>query len=317
MKSVLYIFSLIVFSSAALESDKIMFKAPLLYPEGITYDAQKKLFFVSSVRWGTIGSVDMDGVYKELLKDPALKSSYGMKVDAKNNRLLVCISDANYSKYSTPATFKKMARLIGVDMVSGKKTMDLNLATDAGKHFANDLAMDEKGNIYVTDSYSPNVYKIDASGKATVFATSDWFKSEDVGLNGILYHPQGFLIVDHSTNGALYKIDIKNPKNITQVKIQGLFPGADGMVWQSAGMLAMVQNKGANKIYQISSNDNWATAEVKGATATLDNFQHSTTATVQDGRVWILNSKMNELADSSILPSREFSIQMAKFNPVQ
>lgn len=316
MKPILYILAFIAGTGAALDGEKIVFKAPLLYPEGLAYDAQKKLFFVSSVRWGTIGSVDADGNYKELLKDPALKSSYGMKVDAKNNRLLVCISDANYSKYSTPATFKKMARLIGVDMATGKKTMDVNLATDGGKHFANDMAMDDKGNIYVTDSYSPNVYKIDASGKASVFATNDWFKSEDVGLNGILYHPQGYLLVDHNTNGALYKIDVKNPKNVTEVKIKGLFPGADGMVWQSPTMLAMVQNKGVNKIWQISSNDNWATAEVKGATASLDNFQHPTTAAVQDGRVWVLNSKMNELADSSILPSREFSIQMAKFNPV-
>lgn len=317
MRPILYFLVFILGTGARPESDKIMFKAPLLYPEGLTYDAQKKLFFVSSVRWGTIGSVDMDGNYKELLKDPALKSSYGMKVDTKNGRLLVCISDANYSKYSTPATFKKMARLIGVDMVTGKKTMDVNLSMDGGKHFANDLAMDDKGNVYVTDSYSPAVYKIDASGKASVFATNEWFKSEDVGLNGILYHPQGYLLVDHNTNGALYKIDIKNPKNVTEVKVKGLFPGADGMVWQSPTMLALVQNKGVNKIWQISSSDNWATAEVKGATASLDNFQHPTTATVQDGRVWVLNSKMNELADSSVLPSREFSIQMAKFNPVQ
>lgn len=304
-------------TGAATDGEKVVFKAPLLYPEGLAYDAQKKLFFVSSVRWGTIGSVGMDGSYKELLKDPALKSSYGMKVDEKNNRLLVCVSDANYSKYSTPATFKKMARLIGVDLTTGKKTMDVNLAMDAGKHFANDLAMDERGAIYVTDSYAPNVYKIDPSGKATLFATSDWFRSEDVGLNGILYHPQGYLLVDHNTNGALYKIDVKNPKNITQVKIKGLFPGADGMVWQSPTTLAMVQNKGVNKIFQLTSNDNWATAEVKGATATLDNFQHPTTATVQDGRVWVLNSKMNELQDSSMTPSKEFSIQTAKFNPVQ
>lgn len=317
MKPVLYFLLLLMATGATTEGEKVVFKAPLLYPEGIAYDAQKKLFFVSSVRWGTIGSVDADGNYKELLKDPALKSSYGLKVDARNNRLLVCLSDANYSKYSTPATFKKMARLIGVDLTSGKKTMDVNLAMDAGKHFANDLAMDDKGTVYVTDSYAPNVYKIESSGKATLFATSDWFKSEDVGLNGILYHPQGYLIVDHNTNGALYKIDVKDPKNITQVKIKGLFPGADGMVWQSPTTLALVQNKGVNKIFQLTSNDNWATAEVIGATAALDNFQHPTTAAVQDGRVWVLNSKMNELQDSSITPSKEFSIQMAKFNPVQ
>ena len=317
MKRVLnFSIGLLFATTGFAQTERIIFQAPVLYPEGVTYDAQKKMFFVSSVKTGTIGSVDEGGNYKELYKDASLKSSFGMKVDAKNNRLLVCIADPNYSMYSTPATFKKMARLIAVDLNTGAKKMDVNLALNPGKHFANDLTMDDKGNIYVTDSYSPNIYKVDPSGKASVFATSELFKSEDVGLNGILYHPQGYLLAAHSTNGTLYKIDMKNPMNVTTVKMKTFFPGADGMAWLASNMLVLIQNKGANKAFQISSSDNWATAEVKGATATEDRLQHPTTVTVQDGRVWVLNSKMNELADSSILPSREFSLQLAKFNPV-
>lgn len=306
-----------VTAAATAQTQRIVFQAPVLYPEGVTYDAGSKMFFVSSVKTGTVGSVDEAGNYKELYKDPSLKSSYGLKVDAKNNRLLVCISDANYSMYSTPATFKKMARLIALDLTTGAKKMDVNLAITPGKHFANDMAMDDAGNIYITDSFSPNVYKVDASGKASVFATSPLFKSEDVGLNGILYSPQGYLLVAHNTAGTLHKIDVKNPKNITTVKMKMLFPGADGMAWLSPNMLTLVQNKGANKLYQISSADNWASAEVKGATATEDRFQHPTTVTVKDGQAWAVNSKFNELTDSSTGPSKEFSLQLAAFRPMQ
>lgn len=304
-------------TAASAQTQRIVFQAPVLYPEGVTYDAASKKFFVGSVKTGTIGSVDENGTYKELYKDPSLKSSYGMKVDAKNNRLLVCISDANYSMYSTPATFKKMARLIAVDLTTGAKRLDVNLALTPGKHFANDMALDDAGNVYVTDSYSPNVYKVDASGKASVFATSPLFKSEDVGLNGILYSPQGYLLVAHSTNGSLHKIDLRNPKNVTTVKMKMLFPAADGMAWLSPNMLTLVQNKGANKLYQISSPDNWATAEVKGATATEDRFQHPTTVAVKDGQAWAVNAKFNELTDSSTGPSKEFSLQLAAFRPMQ
>lgn len=309
--------SLLLSLATAAQTERIVFEAPLLYPEGITYNPQSKMFFVSSVKMGTIGSVDEQGTYKELYKDEGLKSSFGMKVDTKNNRLFVCVSDPNHSMYSTPATFKKMARLISLDLSSGKKMMDVNLALAGEKHFANDLAMDNKGNIYVTDSYSPNIYKIDAAGKASVFATSELFKSEDVGLNGILYNPQGYLLAAHNTSGVLYKIDVKNPKNISAVKMKTFFPGADGMAWLTPNMLVLIQNKGVNKAFQISSSDNWSTAEVKGATATEDRFQHPTTVTVQDGRAWVLNSKMNELMDSSMSPSKKFSFQLAKFNPVQ
>ncbi len=317
MKQILtFVLALATVATATAQSQRIVFQAPVLYPEGVTYDAGSKLFFIGSVKTGTIGSVNENGMYKELYKDPSLKSSYGMKVDAKNNRLLVCVSDGNYSMYSTPATFKKMARLIAIDLTTGAKKMDVNLALTPGKHFANDMALDEVGNIYITDSYAPNVYKVDALGKATVFATSPLFKSEDVGLNGILYHPQGYLLAAHNTNGSLYKVDVKNPKNITTVKMKMLFPGADGMAWLSPTMLALVQNKGADKLYQISSSDNWATAEVKAATATEDRFQYPTTVTVKDGQAWAINAKFNEITDSTTAPSREFSLQLANFKPV-
>jgi hypothetical protein len=241
-----------------------------------------------------------------------------MKVDAKNNRLLVCVSDGNYSKYSTPATFKKMARLISIDLATGKKVMDVNLSKLLpGKHFANDLTMDDKENIFVTDSYAPVIYKVDAKGSATVFAKSDLFKSEDVGLNGILFHPQGYLLVAYNTNGVLLKVDVRDPKRITTVKIKTLFPGADGLLWASPNNLVLIQNKGVNKAFQLSSNDNWMTAEVKAATAAEDRFQYPTTGTMQDSRIWLMNSKLNENTDSSMTPSKEFSLQLAKFQPVK
>ncbi len=196
--------------------------------------------------------------------------------------------------------------------------MDVDLAKLApGNHFANDLTLDNEGNIYVTDSFSPVIYKINATGQATVFAKSELFKSEDVGLNGIIYHPQGFLLAAHNTNGSLLKIDVRDPQKISTVKISNLFPGADGLLWASADNLVLVQNKGVNKIFQIASTDNWMTAEVKAATASEDRFQYPTTATMQDARIWVLNSKLNENTDSSMTPSKEFSLQLVKFQPVK
>jgi len=319
MKHLLKIIVLLfVSTSLQAQTERIVFKAPVMYPEGVTWHPEKKLFFVSSVKTGTIGSVDEAGMYKELYKDNMLKSTFGMKVDEKNNRLLVCVSDPNYSKYSTPATFKKMARLISIDLTSGQKKMDVDLAKlHPGKHFANDLTLDNDGNIYVTDSFSPVIYKISTGGQATVFAKSDLFKSEDVGLNGILFHPQGFLLVAHNTNGTLLKVDVKDPKKIMTVKINNLFPGADGLLWASPDNLVLIQNKGVDKAFQIASTDNWITAEVKAATASEDRFQYPTTGTLENGRVWLLNSKLNENTDSSMTPSKEFSLQMAKFQAVK
>ncbi len=299
------------------QTPRIAFTVPGLYPEGVAYNPKNKLFYVGSVTTGTIGSVDQQGNYKPFYQDNSLKSTYGLKVDVKANRLWACVSDANYSKLSDSSTFKKMARIISIDLNTGKKLSDIDLAgVYKGKHFINDMAFDAQGNLYATDSFSPVIYKIDTKGKATVFAESDYFKAMDVGLNGIVCHPQGYLLVNNNSQGALYKVDMKNPKNISRVKVKNFFPGSDGMLLDG-NQLYLIQNKGVDKVFQLSSQDQWATAEVDASTAAEDRFQQPSTGTQADGKLYVLNSKMNELADPVKRPSKEFSIQLVELKPAK
>lgn len=299
---------------ASGQTEKIKFIAPKLYPEGVAIDEKQNVFYVSSVTKGTIGKVDMNGKYTELYSDNSLKSSFGMKVNVKQNKLWVCISDPHHSWYSTPETFKKMSRVISIDLTSGKKVDDIDLSKlSGGNHFANDIAFDDNGNSYITDSFSPNIYKITPSGSAGIFATSDLFKSADVGLNGIVVHPAGFLIVDHNSSGTLYKVDLKNPANISRIEISSFMPGADGLLLDKQNNLIVIVNKGINRAFRFFSKDNWKSAEQNGSTATLDRFSNPTTGFLRDNNIYLLNSKMNELKDSSLTPSKEFSVQLAKF----
>lgn len=314
MKIIITFLSILSTLVLRAQTEQIKFMAPKLYPEGVAIDEKQNVFYVSSVTTGTIGKVDMNGKYSVFYADTSLKSSFGMKVNSKQNRLWVCISDPNHSKYSTPQTFKKMARIIALDLSSGKKISDVDLsAITEGKHFANDLAFDENDNIYITDSYAPCIYKITPAGVASVFTTSDMFKSVDVGLNGIVYHPAGFLIVDHNTSGSLYKINIKNPSGITKVEIKELLPGADGMLLDKQNNLTVIVNKGINKAYKYMSSDNWKSATLVGSTSTLDRFNNPTTGFFKGSDTYLLNSKLNELSDSTKNPSKEFSVQLAKF----
>ncbi|MCZ4222532.1 gluconolaconase [Pedobacter rhodius] len=312
----LFLFSLC--TSVCAQTPRITFNVPMLYPEGVAFNASSKTFYISSVKTGTIGTVDKSGNYEVFYKDEDLISSFGMKVDAKTNRLLICLSDPNpnYSRFSKPETFKKMGRLIGINLKTKKREFDINLATlNPGNHFINDLTIDQAGNIYLTDSYSPVIYKVDAKGQANVFAESELFKSVDIGLNGIAFNPAGYLITVNNSNGAILKIDINDPKNITTVKIDNLFPGADGLLFDQ-GELILVQNKSVNKIYRISSSDNWQSAKIKAATTGEDRFAQPSTAILDAGQVWVLNSKLNELSNPTLVPSKEFSLQLAVFKPL-
>jgi DNA-binding beta-propeller fold protein YncE len=252
-----------------------------LYPEGTVFNPKNNLFYVSSVIDGRIGTVDMQGNYSVFYEDKAMKSTYGMEIDPKTNQLWVCVSDGNYSRFSEPGTFKKMGRVIALDLSSGKKVADIDLAKlYEGKHFINDLTIDPAGNLYVTDSFSPVVYKIDAAGKASVLVLNEAFKGEDVCLNGIAYHSNGFLLVAMGSAGAVYKVDLKNSM-VTKVKIDHLFPGADGLLMNTDGTLTLVQNKSVDKILQLPSTDNWSSARIKAATSGGDRFQQPSTVTTQ------------------------------------
>ncbi|WDF58112.1 gluconolaconase [Flavobacterium sp. KACC 22758] len=297
---------------------RIEFEAPESYPEGVAFDQTANAFYVSSARLGTVGKVTKEGRYSELYTDKTLKSTYGLKVHPDGKRLFVCAGDANYSKFSTPDTKKKMARLLILDLKTGKKLNDIDLGgLVAGEHFPNDLAFDKEGNAYITDSYAYAVYKVDAKGTASVFSTNELLKTAGVGPNGIVYHPEGFLLVANNGKGALIKLPISNPNSGTKVKIDQFFPSADGMLLNDNSTLTLVQNGGVNKIFKIKSTDNWTKAEVSESTSVEDRFAFPSTAAVSGSETWIMNANFSELTEGNNVPSKKFSLQQAVFVPVK
>lgn len=297
---------------------RIEFEAPESYPEGIAYDKTDNVFYVSSARLGTVGKVTTDGKYSALYSDKSLKSTYGLKIHPDGKRLFICAGDANYSKFSTPDTKKKMARLISVDLKSGKKLTDTDLSQLVpGEHFPNDLAFDSQGNVYVTDSFADVIYKVDSKGIASVFSKSELLKSAGVGPNGIVYHPEGFLLIANNGTGALVKLEIKNPEKGIKVKVDQFFPSADGLLLNNNNTLTLVQNGGVNKIFKLKTSDNWTSAQVSESTSVEDRFAFPSTAAVSGNETWIMNANFSEISEGNNVPSKKFSLQQAVFNPVK
>lgn len=297
-------------------TQRITFSAEDSYPEGIAYDASRNLYYVSSARLGTIGKVTPAGAYSTLYSDNSLKSSYGMKIHPDGKRLYVCVGDANYSKFTSTDTRTKMARLLIIDLESGKKLSDVDLSgLKAGKHFPNDLTFDDAGNAYITDSFAHSIYKIDANARASLFANDEKFVTEGIGINGIAFHKSGFLIVDNSATGMLYKVMLNNPKNVELIKTDQFFLGADGLL-SAADSLTVVVNGGNDKIYKLVSTDEWKSAKLAATTLIADRFTYPATATLNGGQVWVMNARFNELLDSNAVPAKQFAIQKVVFKPV-
>ncbi len=310
MKKLLLLSTILL--ALTIHAQDITFQSDTLYPEGIAYHAKRDVFFVSSLRHGKIGIVDRKGNYKVFIDSPEMISAIGIRLNEKTNTLYVCTSDPGVSTKTSPTTQRKFAKLIAYDATTGaqKYSADLGALNAGGLNFANDVTFDNEGNVYVTNSFSPIIYKVDAAGTPSIFTTYDEWKGDGFKLNGIVFHPDGFLIVAVSNPGSLYKIPVKNPQDIKKIKCL-LLIGADGLLYNPINKELVVISNFSQEIIRMRSYDNWESATPWDRFNSVNTFP--TTGTIGGSYYYILNAKLNELFDPKAAKSSSFVIQEIKF----
>ncbi len=278
----------------AVAPELVSFTKAALYPEGVEYDAKHHRFLVTSLREGIVGEVTDDGTYKVFAQDAKFISAIGIRIDSGRDRLLVCNSDPGVSIHTKKESQGSLAGLGIYQLSTGKliKYLDLAKVGGAGGHFCNDIALDSAGNAYVTDSFSPIIYRVDASDNATVLLNNKRFTGEGFNLNGIVVK-DGYLLVTKYNEGLLFKVPLDKPEQFTQVKINETFPGADGLLWAPDGALVVIANLNTNKVIKLASSDNWSSAQVVGSADTGNVF--ATTGVVRDGKIYALYSMLHVL----------------------
>lgn len=290
----------------------VRFVAHELYPEGVVFDPTTGGFFVSSLREGTVGQVLPDGTYRTFASPGPLVSTQGIAVDTARGRLLVVGGDLGVGERSSPATEENQAGVAVYDLGTGalREYAPLDGLTP-GRHHANDLALDADGTAYVTDSFAGIVYRVPPGGTAAAFASDPAFESDGVGLNGIAVHPDGFLLVAHSEQGALYRVDLRDPGRVEAVVLPEALVGADGLALLDRQSLVVVQNEGADRTLLLHSGDGWRSAVV--ATEAPSVLPFPTTAACVGGAVFVLNAKLDELFDPEATRSSDFLLQRIAF----
>ncbi|MBC3784045.1 SMP-30/gluconolactonase/LRE family protein [Spirosoma utsteinense] len=291
--------------------ERIEFVAERQYPEGIAYSSQLGKFVITSITQGKIGTVDTDGRYEDLLTAPELISGIGVKV--VDGRIFVCVGDQGVSVKSTPQSAFKTAELLVFNSATRQleRRVDLdNLLPDA-RHFANDLAILPDGTIYVTDSFSPVIYKITPDGQASILVNDPRFASATFGLNGIVFHPDGYLIVAQTGAGKLYKVDLQNGNTISEVGNLASLPG-DGLTLVNKTDLYVVTGSGS-RVAQVRSSDDWQTASV--VKTDENGYFQATTSVYVNQQIYTLNARIGEIGaavaamNPNQLQSRDYSIQ--------
>lgn len=166
------------------------------------------------------------------------------------------------------------------------------------------------------------IWKVGVEGKLKsiirnpLFKAKEWYKNLGMGaLNGIIYHPDGFLIVVHTFSGNLLKIDLsKSNEEEYQVKLIKVEGGpltlGDGLELVSKTKLVVAAKHPTARL--VRSLDGWETASVVAKFSGLRHKHRSpTTVTVKDGKVYI-----NHLLGMGY-PRRKHAFVQADFGGVE
>src|ERR671924_529904 len=223
-------------------------------PESVVYAPKQNLLFVSNINGkpdqkdqnGFISTVSpSNGSIVELNWITGLNAPKGMAVNNNSSRLYV--SD--------------ITDLVEIDIDGEKIVKRFNAP---GSAFLNDVAVDNQGNIYVSDTVTNTIYKLDRDANSSNNTTLQaWLQSPQ--LNG----PNG-LHVDNSKNrlivasvGEMSKpgagievVDLKN-KSISSLGKEGLtspFGGLDGIESDPAETHYYVTDNPAGRLYDVNAN---------------------------------------------------------------
>jgi sugar lactone lactonase YvrE len=242
-----------------VESTKInkLWETPndLKNPESVAYAPMQNVLFVSNVN-GEPAQKDQNGFISKV--SPSNGSIIELNwVTGLNAPKGIAISNNKSTLYVSDIT-----DLVEINIDNGKIMKRFNAP---GSAFLNDVTSDNQGNIYVSDTVTNTIYKLDTNakdGNNNMSSLQAWLQSPQ--LNG----PNG-LHVDNSKNrlivaslgdmsrpgGGIEVIDLKN-KTITTLGKEGTtspFGGLDGIESDTTEAHYYVTDNPAGKVYIVNA----------------------------------------------------------------
>jgi sugar lactone lactonase YvrE len=272
--------------------ERIVISRPGLYPEGIEWDAKRQRFLVSSATNGSVTAVHDDATISTVDAGDGLPGTLGTIIDEPRDRLLVTVAD--FAAVEDPHRPGE-AKLAIYDLASGQRThlVDLGGLTPGGRHLANDVTVDPAGNAYVTDSLTPVIYKVTPDGNPSVMTTDPRFGSPTgLGLNGIEYHPRGYLLAAVAGTEKLFRIPLAEPTDLIEVRLPEPI-SIDGITRQSDGTI-VVAAPFAPAVISLSSHDDWQSARIEGR-APVAATDSTTNTAIRDGAVYAINAHFAQM----------------------
>jgi Cu-Zn family superoxide dismutase len=255
-----------------------------VFPEGVAFQPETGHFFVSSTSDGAI----LRGHVSEPAADPFIPgttgqfSAIGLKIDPAG-RLYVA------------GGFTGAARVYDI----ASRAL-LGTFTSGPDGFMNDVVVAKNGDVFVTDSLRPILWRIPAKSVGSSGALEPWLSyagtpieytpvPDDFEVNGIVASDNGrYLVVVQANTGKLFRIDIAT-KGVVEIDV-GASVNGDGLQLLGRRLYAVADGG----IVEVRLSGDLSRGEVVSRT-TDPSFSSPTTNAIARGRMLIVNSQFDRL----------------------
>ena len=201
----------------------------LQVPESVLYDPGTGFIYVSNIN-GNPGAKDGNGFISRLSVDGkivSLKWATGLN------------APKGMAVYKGKLYVSDVDTLVCIDLSSGKV---LKRIPAAGAVFLNDVAVDQDGNVYVSDSSGKNsvIYRV-REGKAEI-----WLKGGEIrNPNGLFYSNGTLYVGTFSGGGKILAVNVRTGE-ITVVAEVG--HGIDGLILDKEGFFLISDWRGKTEL---------------------------------------------------------------------
>jgi len=208
------------------------------YPEGVDFDSRTGRFYIGSIRHRTVVEVTPDGKERELLKrnGPGNGAVLGVRVDSKNGIVWATMAGIpqmeNYAgKDST------IAALVRIRISDGAIEKRYDLPTSA-QHVLGDLAIGPGGDVFISDSRDPALYRLRPGADSLEAIRNPWFRS----LQGLAPTRDGRILYLADYSHGMLRVDLHD-NSVSRIEDapRSTTLGCDGIAFYRNSIIA-VQN---------------------------------------------------------------------------
>lgn len=269
-----------------VELDELRLPGPSFYPEGIAAGPDGALY-IGSIATGEILRLSPGAALPvPFLRPGAVRNAVGLIVSPSGDALWICDSDASFS--SAPA-------IAGFRVADGAPVARHEFP---GLGFCNDLAFDQAGNLYATDSTSHRIVRVAAdrlssNEPATVWSDDARFAHGpgEFGLNGIAFAGGAIWVVDQAS-GALHRLEPgagARAGAITTFTLAEPLSTPDGLKALDPDTFLVIE-QGRGSLSELSVHTSSASV-----TVLANRLDTPTTFAVQGRSAWVLEGQLDHL----------------------